>query len=78
MRKLVDMTEPEIRDLLNLMGALIVKAAEASEVEKPLFALLLFNDPKLGQYCSNAERKDIIKALRETADRLDKRQDVPR
>lgn len=43
------------------------------------FALLLFefNNPGIGNYISNANRKDMIKSLRETADRLEKNQDIP-
>lgn len=43
------------------------------------FALLLFefNNPDIGNYISNANRKDMIKSLRETADRLEKNQDIP-
>ena len=43
------------------------------------FALLLFdfNDPSIGNYISNTKREDMIKTLRETADRLEKNQDIP-
>jgi GH25 family lysozyme M1 (1,4-beta-N-acetylmuramidase) len=34
-----------------------------------------FNNPGVSNYISNANRSDMIKALRETADRLEKRQD---
>lgn len=37
-----------------------------------------FNNPGISHYVSNADREDMIKALRETADRLEKRQDNPR
>lgn len=41
------------------------------------FALLVFpfNEPGMSNYISNAERKDMIKALREAADRFEKNQD---
>lgn len=78
MKRLENMTEPELRDLLNAMGRKLEAVASNHGVEKPLFALVLFNDPKVGQYICNCNRSDTIKALRETADRLESRQDVPR
>jgi len=44
------------------------------------FALLVFEffDAGIGDYVSNAERKDMIDALRETADRLERKQDIPK
>lgn len=42
------------------------------------FALLVFRfDGKEATYGSNAQRPDMIKALRETADRLEQRMDKP-
>jgi hypothetical protein len=78
MKQLSEMTEPELRDFCNLIGHNITRSAEISWVEKPMFVVLLFNDPSVAQYVSNCNREDIIKALRETADRLDKREDVER
>ena len=42
------------------------------------FALLLFDfhAPGIGNYVSNATREDMIKALRETAARLEKNEDI--
>lgn len=34
-----------------------------------------FNQPGVSNFISNVNRSDMIKALRETADRLEKRQD---
>ncbi len=41
------------------------------------FALIVFPfyDAGMSNYISNAEREDMIKALRETADRLESKQD---
>jgi hypothetical protein len=72
------MTEPELRDLMNEMGRRIVTAATNRDVEKPQFVLLLFNDPAVAQYMANCVREDVIKALRETADRLEQNQVVMR
>jgi len=79
MKRLEDMTEPELRDLMNTMGrAIECVAVDEFGVEKPLFALLLFNDPKVAQWMSNCQRGDVIAAMRETADRLERNQDVTR
>ena len=72
------MDEEELRDLLNGMGHAITGEAARQNVERPLFVLVLFNDPKVGQYVSNVCREDAIKALRECADRLERREDVTR
>lgn len=56
--------------------------AMAKKVEAMLpkdfgFTILVFkfNKPGESNYISNANREDMIKALRETADRLEKKQD---
>jgi hypothetical protein len=77
-KKLEFMTEVELKELCNAMGNAIEITAEYMGCEKPLFVLLLFNDPKVGQYVANCKRDDVVKALRETAGRLDRREDVPR
>jgi hypothetical protein len=43
------------------------------------FALLMFNfgNPELANYVSNAEREVMIKALREVANHLEQRKDIP-
>lgn len=43
------------------------------------FALIIFefNEPGISNYISNAERKDMIQALSETAERLERNQDIP-
>ena len=78
MKKLEDMTEPELGELLATMARGIEFIAGHCGVEKPLFALVLFNDPKIGQYVGNCRREDIVLALRETADRLERHEDVAR
>lgn len=76
MKDLQDCTEPELRDLtndaLNYMKLLLP--------DRTGFAVLFwpFGEHKISQYGSNCRREDMILALRETADRLEKRQDVPR
>ena len=75
MKKLENLTEPELKALMDTMGLMILRVAEHMQIEKPMFALLLFNDPKLSQYCSNCNRADMIKALREAADHLERDKD---
>jgi hypothetical protein len=77
-KRLEDMTEPELGALLTAMAREIKAAAGRRGVEPPLFALVLFNDPRVGQYIGNCERPTMIRALRELADRLERREDVPR
>ena len=78
MKRLEDMNEVELRQLMTRMAQGVELAAKKLGVEKPHFALVVFNDPKVGQYISNCERASMIQALRETANRLENREDVPR
>ncbi len=78
MIRLEDMTEPELGFMMTQMASAIEVVAKVLGVEKPHFCLVVFNDPKVAQYIANCERADIIKSMRETADRLERRQDVPR
>ena len=43
------------------------------------YALILFDfyKPGIGNYVSNANREDMIKTLRETADKLENNEDIP-
>jgi hypothetical protein len=63
MQNLRDMTEPELRAFLNSLG-------------RALFVLVVFDDPGRGRHVSNANRADYIKAMRTTADRLERREDI--
>jgi hypothetical protein len=78
MRRLEYMTEPELRELMNTMGGGIDFMAQELGVEKPLFVLLLFNDPKIAQFMSSCDRSTMVEALRETADRLERKETVDR
>jgi hypothetical protein len=73
-----DMTEPELCRLCNRLGKEIESICLREKVEKPMFALMLFNDPKVGQYVSNCDRESMIETLRETLLRLERSEDVPR
>lgn len=75
---LVDMDEVGLGLLMEMMGTSIEFVAAELSVEKPYFVLILFNDPVVAQYITNCERSDVIAALRETADRLKRRDFVDR
>ena len=76
---LKDMTEPELGALTQTCGLALELAFESCGIAgRPRFVLLLFNDPKVTQYCSSCNRSDAIAALREAADRLEKKEDLPR
>lgn len=76
MKQLEDMTEPELRELTNR----ILNAIKDRLPKGTCFTVLFwpFGQPGIGQYGSNAQRADMIAGLREVADRLEKKQDVPR
>lgn len=74
----------EIKKQQRIEGSLKLLAAGLNDVITEWFgemgfALVMFefNHPGIGNYVSNAKREDMIKALRETADRLEKNQDIP-
>lgn len=62
--QLSNMTEPELKRLLTDI-ANYIKASTDS-----LFMVVLFDDPGVAQYISNAKREDCIKAMEETAQRF--------
>ena len=72
-RLLRDMTEPELKKYMTLLA----QATTSVLPQGSLFVLLVFDDPGLAQYVSNGNRQDIIKAMKETADRLESGEDVP-
>ncbi len=78
MKTLETMTEQELAEFCTAAAKAVESAARICDVEKPLFVLVMFNDPRVAQYISNCRREDTIAAMRETADRLQRRQDVPR
>lgn len=69
-----EMTEPELQAMMTNAGRAVEHALGAYiPGERPLFALLVWNDPRVAQYMSTAERDGVIQALREAADRLEYR-----
>jgi hypothetical protein len=77
-----DMTEPELREFFSALARKVEDELPPgpSAKGKCLFALIVSDDtgPGVGQYVSNVRRADMIKLLRETADRLERREDIPR
>lgn len=76
MKRLDDLTEPELRRVMDRAARGIARALPPDTG----FVVLAFEFGAAGvsQYISNGRREDIITFLRETADRLESRQDVPR
>lgn len=76
MKRIEDMTEPELRTLTT---AILDDVGDALP-PWTAFAVLFWpiGNHGVAQYGSNCQRSDMIRALRETADRLERRQDVPR
>jgi len=76
MKSLDDMTEPELRDLFNR----VARAIDGMLPDGTGFVLIAapFGPEGVGQYVANGDREDCIRWMRETADRLDGREDVPR
>jgi hypothetical protein len=79
-KPLEDMTEGELSDVM-------IRCARAIEAclppgsgprGKSMFVLVVFDDPKVAQYISSCARDSMIEAMRETADRLESREDVTR
>lgn len=72
-----DFTEPELFELMSAVAGRVKATVPAG----CLFTVLVFEQgggPGVSQYVSNAQRSDMVKALREAADRLDRREDIPR
>ncbi len=75
-KQLEDMTEPELRELTTR----VLNAVKDRLPDGVMFTVLFspFGNHGVGHYGSNCRRADMIQLLRETADRLERRQDVPR
>lgn len=80
MKRIVDMTERDLRRYFRDLAVMIEDELPPgpSRKGKCLFVLLVMDQTPISHYVSNAVRADIIKMLRETADRLENREDVPR
>ncbi len=72
-RKLMNMTEPEIEAFVAASGAAVEGVAAGRNVEKPLYLLLLFDNPGLVRYSTNClDRETLSKALRRHADAIER------
>lgn len=80
MKRIADMTQPELRRYFRDLALTIEDELPPgpSHKGKCLFVLLVMDESQIGQYVSNASRPEIIKTLRETAERLERREDLPR
>jgi hypothetical protein len=77
MRSLLNMTDPEIRQYLAMLGEATesIMPAGPSNKGRALFLVLVFDDPGMAHYVSNCDRGTVVHALRETADRLERQED---
>ena len=75
-KSLDDMTEPELRDTMNRVAQLVARALPPGS----MFLIVASGSygPGTAQYISNCERAEMIAFMRETADRLEGREDVTR
>lgn len=80
MIQLRDMDEPQMRLYFNMLAGAVegILPGGPSANGRSLFVLLVFDEPGLAQYVSNCDRSTVVQALRECADRLESREDVPR
>lgn len=76
MKKIEDMTEPELRELTTRICRGVSEKLPAMTGFCVLFWPI--GTHNVAQYGSNCHRVDMVTALRETADRLERREDVPR
>jgi hypothetical protein len=74
------MTEPELKNYFTALAAATesVLPPGPSQSGTCLFVLLVVDESNIAQYVSNARREDTIKFLRETAARLEQREDLTR
>lgn len=76
---LEDMTEPELALLMQNCAKAVDNVFRSSGfTTRPRFALVVFGDPAVAQYVASCRREDMIAAMRETAERLEKQQNLPR
>jgi len=82
MKRLSQMTEGQLGEYFNWLARELERELPPgpSAKGKALFCLLVTDtiEPGTAQYVSNVVREDMVKMLRETADRLENREDTPR
>lgn len=74
MKPLRDMTEGELRILFDDVSREIRRRLP----RRTLFVLIAFDSDGIAQYVSNADRRQMIQALRDSAELLQRREDVSR
>lgn len=75
------MDEPQLKRYFRALSQLIEGALppmEGGHNGKCNFVLLVTDESNVAQYAANCRREDVVKFLRETADRLEQQQDIPR
>lgn len=80
MKNMAYMTEVELREYFTWLARRTEEVLPdgPSRKGKSLFVLLVFDDPGACQYVSNCSRENMVRALRESADRLERREDIAR
>lgn len=80
MKRLEQMTEPELANVMKKCARAVehVLGEYLPDAVRAQFVLVVFDDPKVAQYVATCERSSVIEAMRETADRLEAKQDVAR
>lgn len=79
--RLSDMDEPQLKRYFRGLSQMIENALPpmaGGHNGKCNFVLLVTDESNIAQYAANCRREDVVKFLRETADRLEKREDVTR
>jgi hypothetical protein len=79
--RLKHMTEPQLKNYFRALGNVVERALppmEGGHHGKCNFVLLVADESNIAQYLANCRREDMVKFLRETADRLEQREDIPR
>ena len=71
---LSDMTEPELREVM----IAAIKAARSTLPSGTQIIMLAMDESNIAQYIATVERSSVVQFLRETADRLELREDVSR
>jgi len=74
MKPINQMNKAELTELMNRLATLV----RGNIPEKTFFMMLVGDDLSEMQYVSNSNRQDVIQAMRECADRLERKEDRPR
>ena len=78
MKTLKDMTELELKNMMNdcalaIDGTIDMHTGVSLRGKRAKFVLVIFDDSAIGQVIASCTRKDMILAIRKTADRLEGR-----